>query len=94
MHMNHAYLVPSTVWIPYEMKKVFGRILHELQYLDRQHPHHFTLNLDKLDRIFECRVTSIELKHEATGALPPNEDILPIIAPSKNMGIETKKAII
>ena len=29
--------------------------LHELQYLDREHPHHFTLDLDQLDRIFEYR---------------------------------------
>ena len=48
MHMNDAYFVPS-----YEMKKIFDRILHELQYLDREHPHHFTLDLDQLDRIFE-----------------------------------------
>ena len=45
MHM-HA-------WFPYEMKKKCDRILHELQYLDRDHPHHFTLDLDQLDRIFE-----------------------------------------
>ena len=25
---------------PYEMKKIFDRILHGLQYLDREHPHH------------------------------------------------------
>ena len=37
------------------MKKMFARILHELQYLDREHPHHFTLDLDPLDRIFEYR---------------------------------------
>ena len=54
------------------MKKVFDRILHELQYLDREHPHHFTLDLDQLDRIFEYRyiqsssysfpATSVELE--------------------------------
>ena len=41
-------------------------------------------------------------KHEATGGggggggtpPPPNEDILPPNCPPKNMGIETKKAII
>ena len=53
MHMNDAYFAPSTIWFPYEMKKVFDRILHELQYLDRNYPHHFTLDLDQLDRIFE-----------------------------------------
>ena len=61
------------VWFPYEMKKVFDRILHELQYLDREHPHHFTLDLEQLDRIFEHRfiqsssysfpVTSVKLEY-------------------------------
>ena len=55
MHINDAYFVPSSIWFPYEMKKVFDRILHELTYLDREHPHHFTLDLDQLDRIFEYR---------------------------------------
>ena len=65
MHVKYAYFTP------YEMKKVFDRILHELGYLDTGHPHHFTLDLDQLDRIFEYRfiqsksfsfpVTSIEL---------------------------------
>ena len=50
--MNDAYFAPSTICFPYEVK-VFDRILHELQYLDREHPHHFTLDLDQLDRIFE-----------------------------------------
>ena len=26
MHMNDAYFTPSTVWFPYEMKKMFDRI--------------------------------------------------------------------
>ena len=38
-----------------EMKKVFDQMLHELQYLDREHPHHFALDLDQWDRIFEYR---------------------------------------
>ena len=73
MHMNDAYFAPSTIWFPYEMKKVFDRILHELQYLDREHPHHFTLDLDQLDWIFEYRfiqsrsysfpATSVELEY-------------------------------
>ena len=73
MHMNDAYFAPSTIWFPYEMEKVFDRILHELQYLDREHPHHFTLDLDQLDRIFEYQfiqsrsysfpITSVELKY-------------------------------
>ena len=43
MHVNHAYLSPSTIRFPYGLKKIFDRILHELQYLDKVHPHHFTL---------------------------------------------------
>ena len=35
MHMNDAYLAPSTIRFPYELKKIFDRILHELQYLDK-----------------------------------------------------------
>ena len=71
--MNDAYFAPSTIWFPYEMKKMFDRILHELQYLDREHSHHFTLDLDQLDRIFEYRfiqsksysfpATSVELEY-------------------------------
>ena len=55
MNMNDAYFAPSTIRFPYEVKKVFDRILRELQYLDREHPHHFALDLDQLDRIFESR---------------------------------------
>ena len=71
MQMDDACFAPSTIWFPDEVK-VFDRILHELQYLDREHPHHFTLDLDQLDRIFEYRfiqsrsysfpVTSVELE--------------------------------
>ena len=73
MHMNDAYFAHSTIWFPYGTKEVFDRILHELQYIDREHPHHFTLDLDHLDRIFEYRfiqsrsytfpVTSVELEY-------------------------------
>ena len=73
MHMNDAYFSPSTILFPYEMKKVFDRILHELRYLDREHLHYFTLDLDQLDRIFEYRfiqsrsnsfpATSVELAY-------------------------------
>ena len=55
MHMNDAYFSPSAIRYPYEMKKVFDRILCELQYLDTEHPHHFALDLDQLDRKFEYR---------------------------------------
>ena len=41
MHMNDAYFSPSTIWFPYKKKTKFDRILHELQYLDRGHPHLF-----------------------------------------------------
>ena len=30
-------------------------MLHELQYLDKVHPRHFTLDLDQFDRIFHYR---------------------------------------
>ena len=41
------------------LKKIFDRIIHKLQYLDRDHPHYFTLDLDRLDRIFEyCFIQS------------------------------------
>ena len=73
MHMNDAYFAPSTIRFPYELKKIFDRILHEMQYLDLVHPHHFTLDLDQLDRIFEYRfiqsssysfpVTNVELEY-------------------------------
>ena len=29
--------------------------MHNTQYIDREHPHHITLDLDQLDRIFEYR---------------------------------------
>ena len=45
MTMNDAYFAPSTIRFPYGLKKIFDRILHELQYLDRDHSHHFTLDL-------------------------------------------------
>ena len=43
MHMNDAYFAPSMIRFPYELK-IFDRILHELLYLDKVHPHHFTLD--------------------------------------------------
>ena len=55
MHMNDAYFPPHQNRFPYEMKTVFDRIVHELQYIDTEHPHHFALDLDQLDRIFEYR---------------------------------------
>ena len=60
MHMNDAYFTPSTIWFPYEIKKVFDRILPELQYLDREHPHHLTLDLDQVDRVFKYRLFRVE----------------------------------
>ena len=72
MSMNDAYFAPPMIRFSYEVK-AFERILHELQYLDREHPHQFALDLDQLDRIFEYRfiqsrsfsfpVTSIELEY-------------------------------
>ena len=73
MHINDAYFAPSTIRFPYELKKILDRILHELQYLHREHPHHFTLDLEQLDWIFEYRfiqsssysfpVTNVELEY-------------------------------
>ena len=54
-HVNDACFSPPMIWFPYELKKIFDWILHKLQYLDKVHPHHFRLDLDKLDRIFEYR---------------------------------------
>ena len=48
-HMNDAYFAP--IWSTYGLKKIFGRILYELQYLDREYSHHFTLDLDQLYRV-------------------------------------------
>ena len=73
MHTNDSYFAPSTIRFRYELKKIFDRMLHELQYLDKEHSHHFTLDLDQLDRIFEYRfiqnssysspVTNVELEY-------------------------------
>ena len=72
-HMNDAYLAPSTIRFPYELKKIFDQIFHELEYLDTEHSHHFTSDLDQLNRIFEYRfiqsssysfpVTNVELEY-------------------------------
>ena len=43
MHVNDAYFTCSTIRFPYELKKIFDRTLHELQYLHKEHPH-FTLD--------------------------------------------------
>ena len=53
MHMNDAYFTSDQVMFPYEAKKIFDRIVHELYYLNIENPHHFALDLDQLDRIFE-----------------------------------------
>ena len=73
MHMNDAYFTPDQVMFPYEAKKIFDRIVHELHYLNIEKPHHFALDLDQLDRIFDHRflpsksysfpVTSVELEY-------------------------------
>ena len=31
MHMDDGYLAPSTIRFPAELRKIFDRILHELQ---------------------------------------------------------------
>ena len=35
LHTNDAYFALSTIRFPYELKKIFDRILHKLQYLER-----------------------------------------------------------
>ena len=72
MHMNDSS-TPDQVMFPYEAKKIFDRIVHELHYLNIENPHHFVPDLDQLDRIFEDRflqsksysfpVTSVELEY-------------------------------
>ena len=43
LHAHERCLFCSfTIWFPYEVKKKFDRMLHELQYLDKVHPPHFT----------------------------------------------------
>ena len=32
MHITDAYFAPSTIRFPYELKKIFDQIFHELQY--------------------------------------------------------------
>ena len=44
MHMNDAYFTPDQAMFPYEV-----------HYLNIENPHHFALDLDQLDRIFEHR---------------------------------------
>ena len=73
IHMNDVYFTPHQIRFPYEMKQVFDRRVHELQYLNTDHPRYFALDLDQLDRIFEYRfvqsrsysfpVTSVELEY-------------------------------
>ena len=33
-HMNDAYFIPDQVMFPYEAKKIFDQIVHELHYLN------------------------------------------------------------
>ena len=91
MYRNDAFLAPSPIRFPYELKKIFDRILHELQYLDKEHPRHFTLDLDQLDWIFEYRfiqssnysfpVTNVELEYmfDTLGFLSLHHDIPPYL---------------
>ena len=72
MCKNDAYFISTaTIRFPHEPKKLFERILRKLQYLHEKHPHHFTMDLDYLDRILENRyipsgsfpVTAAELEY-------------------------------
>ena len=42
MHMNDAYFITSAIWVLYQMKKLFDRILYELQYLERSSTSFYT----------------------------------------------------
>ena len=73
MHRNDVYLSPTTaIQFPHAMKIIFDKILRMLQWLHGTHPHHFTLDLKHLQRIFVYRyipgrysfpVTVIELEY-------------------------------
>ena len=77
--MNDAYFIPDQVMFHYEAKKIFDRIVHELRCLNIENPHHFALDLDQLDWIFEHRflqstsysfpVTSVELEFDTLSFL-------------------------
>ena len=81
MHMNDAYFTPDQVMFPYEAKKIFDRIVMNIE-----NPHHFAPDLDRLDRIFEHRflqsksysfpVTSVDLEdmYDTLGFLWPHHD--------------------
>ena len=55
VHMNDANFTPDRVMFPYEAKNIFDQLVHELHYLNIENSHHFALDLDQLDRIFEYR---------------------------------------
>ena len=86
MHVNDAHFTLDQVMFPYEAKKIFDRIVHELHYLNIENPHNFALDLDQLDRIFEHRfpesksyyfpVTSVELEYmfDTLGFIWPHHD--------------------
>ena len=67
MHMSDAYFAPSTtIRFPYELKKIFDRILHELQYLDKVHPRHFPLDLEYRfiqSSGYSFPITNVELEY-------------------------------
>ena len=87
MHSNDASFAPSRIRFPYELKRIFDRILHELQY----HPHHFALDLYQLNIIFEyCfiqnssysfPVTNVELEYmfDTLGVLLLHHDTPPYL---------------
>ena len=53
MCMDDAYFTSNQITIPFEAKQIFSKIIHVLNYLDNQH--HFALDLDQLERIFDYR---------------------------------------
>ena len=51
MHIDDAYFASNQITFPLEAKRIFSKIMHVLQ--QQQNNHHFALNLDQLQRIFE-----------------------------------------
>ena len=53
IHMDDAYFTSNQITFSFEVKQIFSKIIHVLKFLDN--PHHFALDLDQLERIFDYR---------------------------------------
>ena len=77
MDMDDAYFTSNQITFPFEAKQIFSKIIHVLNFLDN--PHHFALDLDQLERIFDYRylqssensfpVTELEYMFDTLGFL-------------------------